>query len=86
VNYDLLRKLGNYGLIANTIFGQFVNLQMSLVVSAVLGLISIPYYAKTKVPDGFPSFTPVPEPTYNTITDTSLHGRPRTPHHWHPHG
>jgi hypothetical protein len=51
VNYDLLRKLGNYGLIANTLFGQFVNLQMSLVVSAVLGLISIPYYAKTKVWD-----------------------------------
>ena len=51
MNYDLLRKLGNYGLIANTSFGQFVNLQMSLVVSAVLGLISIPYYAKTKVWD-----------------------------------
>ena len=51
MNYAVLRAVGNYGLIANTVFGQFFNLQASLFVSSLLGLISIPYYAKTKVWD-----------------------------------
>lgn len=51
MRYGLLRAIGNYGLIANTIFGQFFNLQASLFVSLALSLISIPYYAKTKVWD-----------------------------------
>jgi hypothetical protein len=51
MNYGLLRKIGNYGLIANTVFGQFFNLQASLFVALFLSLISIPYYAKIKVWD-----------------------------------
>jgi hypothetical protein len=51
MNYGLLRQIGNYGLIANTVFGQFFNLQASLVIAFILGLISIPYYAKIKVWD-----------------------------------
>jgi hypothetical protein len=46
-----LRKIGNYGLVANTVFGQFFNLQLSLFIGLVLSLISIPYYAKNKLWD-----------------------------------
>jgi hypothetical protein len=47
----ILRQAGNFGLIANTIFGQFVHLQASLFVGLALSLISIPFYAKTKMWD-----------------------------------
>ena len=46
-----LRAVGNYGLIVNTVFGQFFNMQLSLVFGLVLSLISIPYYAKNKLWD-----------------------------------
>lgn len=46
-----LRQVGNFGLIANTIFGQFVHLQASLFIGLALSLISIPYYAKAKMWD-----------------------------------
>jgi hypothetical protein len=46
-----LRQAGNFGLIANTIFGQFIHLQASLFVGLALSLISIPFYAKTKMWD-----------------------------------
>ena len=47
----VLRQAGNFGLIANTIFGQFIHLQASLFVGLALSLISIPFYAKTKIWD-----------------------------------
>ena len=46
-----LRQVGNFGLIANTIFGQFFHLQASLFVGLILSLISIPFYARTKMWD-----------------------------------
>ena len=46
-----LRKIGNYGLVANTVFGQFFDLRMSLFIGLALSLISIPYYAKNKLWD-----------------------------------
>jgi hypothetical protein len=46
-----LRVIGNYGLIANAVFGQFFNLQLSLFIGLALSLISIPYYAKHKIWD-----------------------------------
>ena len=49
--FALLRAVGNYGLIVNTIFGQFFNMQLALVISIVLSAISIPYYAKHKLWD-----------------------------------
>ena len=49
--FALLRAVGNYGLIVNTVFGHFVNMQLSLVFSLVFSLISIPYYAKNKLWD-----------------------------------
>ena len=51
MNFGLLRAVGNYGLMANTIFGQFFNMQAALVISLVLSAISIPYYAKNKIWD-----------------------------------
>jgi len=51
MNLSFLRIVGNYGLIANTIFGQFFNMQASLVIGLVLSVISIPYYAKNKIWD-----------------------------------
>ena len=51
MNYGLLRAAGNYGLIVNTIFGQFYDLRMSLFIGLALSLISIPYYAKNKLYD-----------------------------------
>jgi len=51
MNYALLRAAGNYGLIANTIFGQFFNMQAALLISILLSAISIPYYAKNKLWD-----------------------------------
>ena len=50
-NLALLRATGNYGLIVNTIFGQFFNMELSLIISIALSLISIPYYAKNKLWD-----------------------------------
>jgi len=50
-NLALLRAIGNYGLIVNTIFGQFFNMKLSLLISIALSLISIPYYAKNKLWD-----------------------------------
>ena len=47
----LLRVIGNYGLIVNTVFGQFFNMELSLIFSIALSLISIPYYAKNKLWD-----------------------------------
>ena len=49
--FALLRAFGNYGLIVNTIFGQFFNMQLALIISIVLSAISIPYYAKNKLWD-----------------------------------
>ena len=49
--FALLRAVGNYGLIVNTVFGHFFNMQLSLVFSLVLSLISIPNYAKNKLWD-----------------------------------
>jgi len=46
-----LRKIGNYGLVVNTVFGQFFNMQLALFIGLVLSLISIPYYAKEKLWD-----------------------------------
>jgi hypothetical protein len=43
--------IGNYGLIANTILGQFFNMQLALFIGLALSLISIPYYAKNKLWD-----------------------------------
>jgi hypothetical protein len=51
MNFGLLRAIGNYGLIANAIFGQFFNMQASLFFSLALSVISIPYYAKSKLWD-----------------------------------
>jgi hypothetical protein len=51
MNFGLLRAIGNYGLIVNAIFGQFFNMQASLFVGLVLSVISIPYYAKSKLWD-----------------------------------
>jgi hypothetical protein len=72
MNYGFLRTVGNYGLIANTIFGQFFHLQASLFVSLFLSLISIPYYAKIKVWDTvvFIAFMM----TINTVS--AIHGVP----------
>jgi hypothetical protein len=47
----ILRAIGNYGLIANTIFGQFFHLQASLFIGLALSIISIPFYARTKMWD-----------------------------------
>jgi hypothetical protein len=47
----ILRQVGNFGLIANTIFGQFFHLQASLFIGLALSLISIPFYARTKMWD-----------------------------------
>ncbi len=46
-----LRQVGNFGLVANTIFGQFFHLQASLFIGLFLSLISVPFYAKTKMWD-----------------------------------
>lgn len=51
MNYQYFRIVGNFGLIANTIFGQFFNLQASLFISLALSLISIPFYAKARIWD-----------------------------------
>ena len=51
MNYKYFRIVGNFGLIANTIFGQFFNLQASLFISLALSLISIPFYAKARIWD-----------------------------------
>jgi hypothetical protein len=51
MNYALLRAVGNYGLIVNTIFGQFFNMQAALFIGLFLSVISIPYYAKSKLWD-----------------------------------
>ena len=48
---SLLRAIGNYGLIVNSVFGQFFNMELSLIFSIALSLISIPYYAKNKLWD-----------------------------------
>jgi hypothetical protein len=50
-NLALLRAIGNYGLIVNAVFGQFFNMELSLIFSIALSLISIPYYAKNKLWD-----------------------------------
>ena len=50
-SFVILRVIGNYGLIVNTIFGQFFNMQLALVISLVLSLMGIPYYAKNKLWD-----------------------------------
>lgn len=46
-----LRMIGNYGLIANTIFGQFFNMQLALLIGLALSLVSIPFYAQNKLWD-----------------------------------
>lgn len=51
MNLALLRAVGNYGLMVNTIFGQFFNMQAALFIGLVLSAISIPYYAKHKLWD-----------------------------------
>jgi len=50
-NLALLRAIGNYGLIVNSVFGQFFNMELSLIFSIALSLVSIPYYAKNKLWD-----------------------------------
>jgi hypothetical protein len=51
MNPSLLRALGNYGLIVNTVFGQFVNLRVGLFVSVLLSFTTLPYYVKHKLWD-----------------------------------
>lgn len=51
MNYDRLRALGNYGLIVNTVFGQFFNLQLSLFISVFLSAVTLPYYLKHRLWD-----------------------------------
>lgn len=51
MNYQFLRIAGNYGLIANTIFGQFFDLRMALFISLGLSLISIPFYVRARIWD-----------------------------------
>jgi hypothetical protein len=51
VNLAFLRAVGNYGLIINTIFGQFFDMKTALLVGLVLSAVSIPYYAKHKLWD-----------------------------------
>ena len=46
-----LRMIGNYGLIANTVLGQFFNMQLALFIGLALSCISIPFYAKHKLWD-----------------------------------
>ena len=43
--------IGNYGLVINTIFGQFFDMKTALFIGLVLSAISIPYYAKNKLYD-----------------------------------
>jgi hypothetical protein len=50
-SFVFLRVVGNYGLIVNTIFGQFFDMRLALVISLLLSLISIPYYAKHRLWD-----------------------------------
>jgi len=47
----LLRQIGNWGLIVNTLYGQFFNIESSLYIGLALSMISIPFYAKTKMWD-----------------------------------
>ena len=51
MNLSLLRAVGNYGLMINTIFGQFFNMQAALIIGLVLSTIGVPYYAKHKLWD-----------------------------------
>jgi hypothetical protein len=51
MNSTLLRVVGNYGLIANTIFGQFFNMQFALLIGVLLSATTLPYYIKHKLWD-----------------------------------
>jgi hypothetical protein len=51
MNSNTLRIIGNYGLIANTIFGQFVNLRIGLCIGIFLSLTTLPYYVKHRLWD-----------------------------------
>ena len=51
MNLAFLRVVGNYGLMVNTIFGQFFNMQAALFIGLFLSVIGIPYYAKHKLWD-----------------------------------
>ena len=51
MNLAFLRAVGNYGLVVNTIFGQFFDMKTALFIGLVLSTISIPYYAKHKLWD-----------------------------------
>jgi len=46
-----LRAFANYALVANTIFGQFVHMQAALFISVLLSLLTLPFYARSRMWD-----------------------------------
>lgn len=48
---SILRAVGNYGLMVNTIFSLYFNLQTGLFIGLGLSALCLPFYIKTKMWD-----------------------------------